>query len=258
MWQEKGVASMMQPFRRGKYLARLADTAEDVRKAQHLRWLCFVAPTQEKNDSDHLDKDPLDDKCHHMLVTDVSTDRLVCCFRFLPLAGGAEISRSYSAQFYNLDALRDFDGPMAEIGRFCIHPALYDPDILRVAWAAMTRFVDETGVEMLFGCTSFTGTEPEEHAETFALLKERHLAPRRWLPKVKAPSAFRFARTPRKPDLKKAMATMPPLLRTYLAMGAWVSDHAVVDPVLRTMHVFTGVEIRAIPPKRKHLLRMIF
>lgn len=48
---------------------------------------------------------------------------------------------------------------------------------------------------------------------------------------------------------------MPPLLRSYLALGGWVSDHAVVDPGLQTMHVFTGVEIGAIPPARRRLLR---
>jgi hypothetical protein len=48
---------------------------------------------------------------------------------------------------------------------------------------------------------------------------------------------------------------MPPLLRTYLMMGGWVSDHAVVDDHMNTLHVFTGVEIGAIPPVRKRLLR---
>ena len=123
----------------------------------------------------------------------------------------------------------------------------------------MPRHVDEAGIEMLFGCSSFVGTEPEDHAEAFAMLKERHLAPRRWWPRVKAPKVFRFARALRlrKPDPKRAMAAMPPLLRSYLAMGGWVSDHAVVDPTLRTMHVFTGVEIRAIPPARRRLLRAV-
>ena len=51
------------------------------------------------------------------------------------------------------------------------------------------------------------------------------------------------------------MAGMPPLLRTYLLMGGWVSDHAVVDRDLGTLHVFTGLEIGAIPPARKRLLR---
>lgn len=249
----------MQPFRKGQYQARLAETPEDIRAAQRLRWLCFIARNEAGDGDDQVDSDALDAECRHMLVEDMTTGQLLCCFRFLPLSGGSEIARSYSAQFYNLDALADFDGPMVEMGRFCIHPEARDPNILRIAWAAMTRFVDEAGIEMLFGCSSFTGTEPEEHAEAFAMLKERHLAPRRWLPRVKAPKVFRFARALRlrKPDPKRAMAAMPPLLRSYLAMGGWVSDHAVVDSSLRTMHVFTGVEIRAIPPARKRLLRAV-
>ncbi|TMV79589.1 GNAT family N-acetyltransferase, partial [Thioclava sp. BHET1] len=188
---------------------------------------------------------------------EVRSGDLVCCFRLLPLAKGSEIGRSYSAQYYNLAALEAFDGPMVEMGRFCLHPAWHDPDILRVAWGAMTRFVDETGVEMLFGCSSFSGTEAEAYHDAFAVLRERHLAPRRWLPRVKAPQVFRFARGLRRhhPDMKRAMLAMPPLLRTYLVMGGWVSDHAVVDRDLNTLHVFTGLEIRAIPPARARLLR---
>lgn len=249
----------MQPFRRGRYQARLAETEQDIRAAQRLRWLRFIARNGGVDEGDSVDSDALDADCLHMLVEDVASGQLVCCYRFLPLAGGSEIARSYSAQYYNLRALESFDGPMVEMGRFCIHPEYRDPDIIRTAWAAMTRYVDAAGIEMLFGCSSFIGTEPEEHAEAFAMLKERHLAPRRWLPRVKAPKVFRFARALRlrKPDPKRAMATMPPLLRSYLAMGGWVSDHAVVDPALRTMHVFTGLEIRAIPPARKRLLRAV-
>ena len=51
------------------------------------------------------------------------------------------------------------------------------------------------------------------------------------------------------------MLGMPPLLRSYLVMGGWVSDHAVVDNDLNTLHVFTGLEISAIPPGRARLLR---
>ena len=31
-------------------------------------------------------------------------------------------------------------------------------------------------------------------------------------------------------DPRAALAAMPPLLRSYLGMGGWVSDHAVIDP----------------------------
>lgn len=247
----------MQPILRGHYRARLAQDDDDLRGAQRLRWLCFHGRNGVPDDGQALDSDGLDAECRHMLVEDVTTGALVCCFRFLPLADGSQIARSYSAQFYDLRALEGFDGPMVEMGRFCIHPDHHDPDIVRIAWAAMTRFVEESGIEMLFGCSSFIGCEPETHAEAFVMLKERHLAPRRWWPRVKAPRVFRFARAfrLRQPDARQAMAAMPPLLRSYLAMGGWVSDHAVVDPALRTMHVFTGLEIRAIPPARRRLLQ---
>jgi putative hemolysin len=50
---------------------------------------------------------------------------------------------------------------------------------------------------------------------------------------------------------------MPPLLRTYLLMGGCVSDHAVIDGDLNTLHVFTGLEIAAIPPARARALRAV-
>ena len=240
----------MSLLTKGRYRARLAATAEDIAAAQALRTQAFRTETP--------DIDAFDAICSHILVHDPRSGALVCCFRMLMLEGGSDLARSYSAQFYELEGLQSFEGRMVEMGRFCIHPDWNDPDILRVAWGAMTRFVDENGIEMLFGCSSFAGTETADYLDAFAMLKHRHLGPKRWLPRVKAPDVFRFAaRLRRKPDAKKAMLRMPPLLRTYLLMGGWVSDHAVVDRKMNTLHVFTGLEIGAIPPARKRLLRAV-
>lgn len=240
----------MTPLSKGRFRAYLAESPADIAEAQRLRGLCFH--------TDGPDCDPFDDICAHLLVRNIATGDLVCCFRMMVLSDGAEMARSYSAQFYELSALTSFSGRMVEMGRFCIHPDHSDPDILRLAWGAMTAFVDQNRIEMLFGCSSFAGTETEQYLDAFAMLKARHLAPKRWLPRVKAPHVFRFAaRLRRKPDARKAMLRMPPLLKTYLMMGGWVSDHAVVDRQLNTLHVFTGVEIGAIPPARKRLLRAV-
>lgn len=248
-----GTATANDPFARGRYTARLAAGRADVEAAQALRYRCFVDAA-----GDGLDADAFDATCAHVLVEERATGALVCCFRLMPLDSGAGIQTSYSAQFYNLAGLEAFAGRMVEMGRFCIAPGLRDPDILRVAWGAMTRFVDEQGIEMLFGCSSFQGTDEAAYLDTFAMLKERHLAPKRWLPRVKAPRVFRFAqKLRRKPDAKRALLAMPPLLRTYLMMGGWVSDHAVVDTDLNTLHVFTGLEIAAVPPARARLLRAV-
>lgn len=237
---------------------RLAEGEGDLARAQALRHLSFRA-RRGLAGGPGRDADALDSRCRHVLVEEVAGGQVVCCFRLMMLGSGAEIGQSYSAQFYDLGALAGFPGAMAELGRFCIHPGWGDPDILRIAWGALTRMVDEGGVGMLFGCSSFEGAEPQRHEAALALLARAHLAPTRWAPGIGAARVDRFAaRLAAAPFAPQGgLRAMPPLLRTYLAMGGWVSDHAVLDHELDTLHVFTGLEIAAIPPARARALRAV-
>ncbi|MDU8926807.1 GNAT family N-acyltransferase [Alisedimentitalea sp. MJ-SS2] len=235
---------------KGRYNARLSRNAADIAAAQALRHRAFFG-------GNGVDRDRFDGTCLHLLVDKRETGQTVACCRILPLEAG-QIGESYSAQYYELSALESFDGRMLEIGRFCLLPGEDNPDILRIAWGALAAYVADKKVKMLFGCSSFEGTDAARYMDAFALLKARHLAPERWLPRVKAPRVFRFAtQLVETPDLQLGMQRMPPLLRTYLMMGGWVSDHAVVDRQMGTLHVFTGLEIAAIPPARKRLLRAV-
>ena len=242
----------MKELINGRYRARIGRTGDDLILAQNLRQMVFRA-------GEGADQDAFDGICQHVLIEEIATHQLVCCFRILPLSNGAEINQCYSAQYYDLSDLSRFDGKLVEIGRFCTRPGVNDADVLRLAWGALTRYVDDNAVEMLFGCSSFAGTVPDPYLEAFALLKERHLAPAEWRPRVKAESVYRFAQAIGEggADQKRAKSQMPRLLNTYLSMGGWVSDHAVVDRQLNTLHVFTGLEIDAIPEARKRLLRAI-
>lgn len=232
-----------------RYRARLGATDADLAAAQALRHQAFRGTPGR-------DCDVFDAKCRHMLIENAESGELVATFRLMTLRSGAEIAETYSAQYYELEGLKSFDAPMIELGRFCVLPGLNDPDILRTAWGALAALVDREGVEMLIGCSSFQGTDQRRYADAFAMLRDKHLAPKRWLPRVKAPDVFRFARLLRRvPDRAQALKTMPPLLRSYLTLGGWVSDHAVVDRDMKTLHVFTGLEIRAIPPGRAKVLR---
>lgn len=238
---------------KGGYRARLAQGADDVMAARLLRARCFATGA--------LDQDQFDAGCLHVLIECRSSGGLVGCFRLMLLESGAELSQSYSFQYYELSRLASFPGRMLELGRFCIDPGVQDADVLRLAWGAVTSMVDRQGVALLFGCSSFAGTTPESYVEAFALLQHRHLAPPPQRPGIKAAEARSFSDLLRgraegqKPDLKQAQAQLPPLLRSYLAMGGWVSDHVVIDAALNTCHVFTGLEVTDIPATRKRLLR---
>ena len=245
---------MTVTLRKGRYVARFAQNDADVTAAQALRHLCFVTGAGRAPLADGLDRDRFDPLCRHVLIED-GFRRLVACFRLLPLSSGAEVGRSYAAQYYDLCGLQRFTGRLVEMGRFCVDPGLSDPDVLRVAWGALTRFVDATGVDMLFGCSSFAGVSPDLYRDAFGLLQARHLGPDQWRPGIRAAEVIRFA--PAATDPRRALLHMPPLLRTYLGMGGWVSDHAVVDRAMNTLHVFTGVEIAAIPAGRARALRAV-
>ncbi|TMM54826.1 GNAT family N-acetyltransferase [Sulfitobacter sabulilitoris] len=233
-----------------RFIARLTRTETDIAAAQALRARCFgLAPS--------ADVDRFDARCDHLLIEDMRSGGVAGCCRVLSLTG-ADLAQSYAAQFYDLSALRHFDGPMIELGRFCVAPEGRSPDILRAAWAAITRLVDAGGVTLLFGCSSFSGIDPAPYRAAFAALAARHRAPDRWAPGIAAAEVVRYCEETHPPHAPKlAMMQMPPLLRSYLAMGGWVSDHAVVDRAMRTLHVFTGVEIAAIPAARKRLLRAL-
>lgn len=243
----------MAEARIGRYLVRTADCAGDLHRAQTLRAIAFRGATGGR------DADGFDARCRHMLIEDRASGTLVATFRVLPLLSGTDVGFSYAAQHYELSALSSYPDPMLELGRFCLHPDWHDPDILRLAWASIARFVDAEGAKLLFGCTSFKGTDAAVYLDSFAVLRDGHLAPRRWLPQIKAPQVFCFGRQLQvwQADRRRGLIGMPPLLRTYLAMGGWVSDHAVVDADLGTLHVFTGLEIGRIPPARVRALRML-
>lgn len=235
---------MTIPFHKGHYAARFAVSDGDVVACQRLRHLCFFGVSG-------MDRDSFDGVCRHLMIEN-HAGRLVATVRLFELRSGAMMGRGYAAQFYDLARLAAIDQPMIELGRFCVAPDVMDADVLRVIWGVLTRLVDEGAVGMLFGCSSFAGTDPGPYGHAFAQLAARYLGPPALRPAPRAQEIVRFARC-----AESGMIPLPPLLRSYLAMGGWVGDHAVIDRKLNTLHVFTCLEVAKVPPKRARALRAL-
>ena len=99
----------------------MAQSECDVEAAQKLRYRA-ICSNGRAADGVELDRDRYDVVCHHILTEDRSSGGLVCFFRILPISDAMPINASYSAQFYQLSALKKFQGRMVEMGRFCIAP----------------------------------------------------------------------------------------------------------------------------------------
>ena len=245
----------MEALTRGRYCARQARGPADLDAVQRLRQRCFrPADTPSGRDSDRHDAG-----AEHLMVERLEDREVVCTLRLTRFCDGAALAASYSAQRYDLAPFAEHAGPFVEMGRVCAAPGTRDADVLRLAWCALAGRSEAHGALMLFGCSSFAGTKIAPHVEALTLLKDRHLAPRAWRPRVKARPVIEYARLlrGRRVDLASGQRAMPPLLRTYLALGGCVSDHLVIDRDLGTLHVFTGLDCRSIPTARSERLRAI-
>ncbi|MFN4102403.1 MAG: GNAT family N-acyltransferase, partial [Pararhodobacter sp.] len=164
--------------------------------------------------------------------------------------------QGYAAQHYDLTAMSAAGGTTLELGRLCAEPGAGEADLLRLLWAGVARVALVTGAARLIGCTSFHTTDVAGLDPAWALLKARHLGPVDLAPRVKAAETYAFGTVTATPEAASA-SLLPPLLRAYLAMGGWVSDHAVIDRDLGTCHVFTCVDIDRLPPARRRVLEQM-
>jgi putative hemolysin len=193
------------------------------------------------------DRDAFDAKARHMLVEERGGGACAACARLFT-ARGAAMAEGYTGQFYDLARLIRPRRLGLELGRVAIDPALADPDLWRLMLASLARLAREEGVQLFFGCASFRGADPEAHAPALARLRMA-VAPEGWRPARKAPEAVPLPeRAPGPPGV------LPAILRSWLNLGARVSDHAVIDRDLDTLDVFTGLPVAAVPAARRRLL----
>lgn len=206
------------------------------------------------------DADRFDAGARHLTVQEVTTGRTVAACRvFLHADRGAAV-RGYTGQHYDLHGLVAVPAaPLLELGRFCIAPDLRaDPDPPRLLLGRIAALALASGVGVLLGCTSFPGADPARHAAALGYLWRHHRAAAGQGPTGRAAETValsRFAAPPE--DDAMARAGVPPLLRSYLALGGWVSDHAVIDRDLDTLHVFTALAADRVPQDRRRRLRAL-
>ncbi len=231
----------------GGLVARVAGNLAEREMALGLRAQAF------RRDGGDDDRDEFDDRFDHVLIGDRHAPR--ACFRYRVWPDGAAAVQGYAGSHYDLTRLIGRPGPMIEIGRLCVDSAARGTELPRMTIAALTRLALTHRARFLFGCASFAGTDPAPHRGAFALLAARHQAPEAWRPGQGADRVHDLRLAPYDPV--RAATGLPPPLRAWLALGAQVSDHAVVDEYLGALHVFAGLDVACIPRARAgNLLRL--
>ncbi|WP_368343966.1 GNAT family N-acetyltransferase [Pelagovum sp. HNIBRBA483] len=204
----------------------------------------------------HSDGDQFDGEFEHILIQDSQTGDLVGVVRVRSYRNPCEILSGYTGSFYDLTPLTVHHSSLMEMGRLCVPQKKMVPAVVRLLWAYLISLSQITNASAIFGCTSFLGNNPYLHQGALRYLARTSVGPSERVPIVKATNVVKFDELlESKCHDTASLAQVPHLMRSYLAMGAWVSDHAVVDDFLDTVHVFTAIELENIPANRMRVMR---
>ena len=218
------------------YVTSIAHTPSQVRAAQRLRYLVFGEEmgASLRTPEPGLDIDPYDEAADHLLVTDTATGDVVGTYRLLP-PGRTE--HSYSDGEFDLRALGGIRDALVEAGRSCVHPDHRSGAVIQLMWSALARYVLLSGHRYLAGCASVPlGDGGVAAANAWLLGTARHTAPPAlrvhprvpWTPPGPAPAG---GGTP-------SYTGLPPLLRGYLRLGAWMCGAPAHDPAFDVADFF--------------------
>ena len=110
--------------KRSKYAARLAQNADEVRRAQRLQFEVFNLELNEGLVESHftgLDVDPFDNACNHLIVEHLATGEIVGTYRLQTGAHAAANIGYYSEREFDFAPYEPLRGEMIELGRACVH-----------------------------------------------------------------------------------------------------------------------------------------
>ena len=239
--------------RRQKYAIRLAQSAEEVRRAQRLRFEVFNLELNEGLVESHftgLDVDSFDKVCDHLIVEHVATNEVVGTYRLQTGVRAAANNGYYSEREFDFTPYESLRGEMIELGRACVHAEHRNFNLLHLLWRGIARYACERNARFLMGCSSLTSQDPMEGVAMYEQLRGKHLARPKW--RTVPHAAFRVD-----VDLVSASSPPPPkLMRAYLSIGAKICGPPAMDREFGTIDFLTLLDLHALPMiVRAHFLR---
>lgn len=243
----------------GPLEVRLARSRKEIKKAQRLRYEVFYEEMSAIADASTLasrrDRDAFDAICDHLLVIDHSAlkrnklgrlkPEIVGTYRLLRQEVAEANGGFYTASEYNIQSLVDANPGkrFLELGRSCVLKPYRNKKTVELLWHGIWSYVLRHKIDVMIGCASIEGTNPDLIADQLSFLHHNAQAPESW--RVRAIDE-RYVSMNRMPvealNQKEALRALPPLVKGYLRLGAYIGDGAVVD------HQFGTTDVLIIMP----------
>jgi putative hemolysin len=246
--------------RLGALEVRLAQEKRDIRRAQKLRYRVFYKNGTAIADAATLlarrDKDAFDRICDHLLVIDHAAkpsmsgkQPVIGTYRLLRQDVAENHGGFYTGDEFDIDGLigRHPDLRFLELGRSCVLPRSRNKRTVELLWHGIWSYVRQHRLDVMIGCASFEGTDPERLALPLSFLHHYAQAPEGWRAAAHSSRRIEMNRMAREAiDPKAALRELPPLIKGYPWLGAYIGDGAVIDHRFGTTDVLIVMPVSAI------------
>ena len=237
----------------GALEVRLAETDGEVEAAQRLRYRVFyeemsAVPSPAMRDA-RRDFDHFDEVCDHLLVVDRSlTDddgqpAVVGTYRLMRDVDAIRAGGFYTATEYDISQMLTgvpVGTRLLELGRSCVLKAYRSkPATMQLLWRGLMVYVARFSIDLMFGCASFSGTDPKALALPLSYLHHFHPMPDNIRVRAIAAQFVEMNLMAKEAiDPRDAIRALPQLLKGYLRAGVCIGDGAVIDRQFGTTDVF--------------------
>jgi putative hemolysin len=208
-----------------RYSLLVARGGDEVLAAQRLRHQVFAGEMGATlhTPTPGLDIDAFDEHCDHLVVREDATGEIVGCYRMLPPDRVAAAGMLYSETEFDLRNLEPLRGSLVETGRSCVHPDHRSGAVVSLVWAGIARYLLLSGHSWLAGCASVPLTDGGTLAAgVWNTVRRKHYAPAEYHVRPLRPWDHDRVEAPNR-------AVVPPLLKGYLRLGAWVCGPPAID-----------------------------
>lgn len=241
MTQAQVLVSTAQPgLDAPHYSLLMARDGEEVLAAQRLRYQVFSGELGAtlRTPTPGIDVDQFDQYCDHLVVREETTGEIVGTYRMLPPERAAQAGMLYSETEFDLRAIAPLRSSLVETGRSCVHPDHRSGAVVSLVWTGIARYMLLLGRSWLAGCASVPLADGGSYAAgVWKTVRDKHYAPERYRVRPLRPWNPDGIEPPKR-------TILPPLLKGYLRLGAWVcgppahdADFGVAD-----LFVLLGLE----------------
>jgi putative hemolysin len=245
-------------LRSGSLGVRIAATPDEIDAVQSLRYRVFYqemgATPDPATEAARRDRDAFDAVADHLIVVDHAIgpgqEGVVGTYRLIRREAAARAGRFYSADEYDVGLVDLFPGRVLELGRSCVDGAHRNRAVMQLLWRGISAYVFAHQIDLMFGCASLPGTDPDALATELTYLYDNHLAPPALRLRALDHRYVDMRRMdPALIDRNRALAGLPPLIKGYLRLGGFIGDGAVIDHQFNTTDVAIVVKTDLVTDK---------